>query len=66
MVQIVVAVAVWGKKLLGQSVLVRSDNMAVVAALRTGPVVDAFDTLPTFFLGTLSTKSTGVPYSWEP
>ena len=55
-----------GENLLGQSVLVRYDNMAVVAALRTGPVVDAFDTLPTFFLGILSTKSTGVPYSWEP
>ena len=41
MAPILVAVAVWGKKLLGQSILVRSDNMAVVAtALRTGDCQD--------------------------
>ena len=41
MAPILVAVAVWGKKLLGQSILVRSDNMEVVAAaLRTGDCQD--------------------------
>ena len=40
MVPIAVAVAVWGRQLSGQSLLVKSDNMAVVAALRSGSCKD--------------------------
>lgn len=40
MVPVVLAVAVWGKRWSGQTVLVKSDNMAVVAVLKSGACQD--------------------------
>ena len=40
LVPVVIAVAVWGKQWQGQTVLVCSDNMAVVAALKAGSCQD--------------------------